>query len=659
MSDPAHLLPPRPSLTQLRTQAKDLLRAFRAGDPVARERIRAASPRLTDPDHQAEVLLADAHFVLARELGFRNWAALVHHLQSVLRAERLEQFERLAQDILAGVRGDAGAMQRLSEFSGSSYAHERLRELIEGQLRALPGGEDRTDLTASDARHLVAREYGFEDWPRFAEAMTAPAVHPRTAPLGLSSVPPFYRIDWRNKTIELRPPLTDRDWDEVIELVESMGLTGIDAGGQMTDAALTRVSRLEHVTRLNLGGSQRLSDAGLMHLARMPQLLELDLSGWHSRITDRGLEVLRHLEQLRRFQMCWPQQVTDAGVANLTFCEHLESVDLLGTPTGDGAISALADRRHLRRFKSGKLVSDAGLALLHRFPVFKRWHGSEAEYSLMSPDASPNHLLVDGPFSNQGLASLAGLDGLFGLTLFWHCSGVSAAGLKPLADLPNLGFLGCQGELCDDEAMRHIGALPRLRMLMAQGTIAGDDGFAALSRSPTIEYIWGRECPNLGSRGFAALAAMPALRGLAVSCKGVDDTALSLLPRFPALRELMPMDVSDDGFRHVGRCENLEALWCMYCRETGDVATSHIAGLSRLRTYYAGKTSITNRSLEVLGGIDSLERLEFWEVARITNEGLAALAALPRLREITLSGTRGVTREGLSIFPASVRVTYG
>jgi hypothetical protein len=70
---------------------------------------------------------------------------------------------------------------------------------------------------------------------------------------------------------------------------------------------------------------------------------------------------------------------------------------------------------------------------------------------------------------------------------------------------------------------------------------------------------------------------MPALRGLAVSCKNVDDASLSVLPRFPALRALMPMDVPDEGFRHVGRCEQLEDLWCI-CRDTGDIATEHIAG---------------------------------------------------------------------------------
>jgi hypothetical protein len=205
--------------------------------------------------------------------------------------------------------------------------------------------------------------------------------------------------------------------------------------------------------------------------------------------------------------------------------------------------------------------------------------------------------------------------------------------------------------------MRHIAALPRLRMLMGQGSVAGDDGWAALSRSRTIEYIWGRECPNLTGRGFMALAALPALRGLAVSCKGVDD-ALSALPAFPALRALMPMDVSDDGFRHVGRCERLEDLWCMYCRDTGDVATSHLAGLPNLKSYYAGLSKITDESLKVLGRMESLERIEFHHCAHITDAGLPFLVGLPRLRELVLGGLPGVTRDGVAAIPARIRVCF-
>jgi hypothetical protein len=151
---------------------------------------------------------------------------------------------------------------------------------------------------------------------------------------------------------------------------------------------------------------------------------------------------------------------------------------------------------------------------------------------------------------------------------------------------------------------------------------------------------------------------MPSLRGLAVSCKHVGDAALSLLGSFPALRALLPMDVSDDGFRHVGRCKQLEDLWCMYCRDTGDIATSHIAGLSNLKSYYAGRSQITDESLRILGCMSSLERIEFHQCARITDAGLRFLAGLPRLKELILGGLPGVTRGGVAAIPTHVQVRF-
>jgi hypothetical protein len=398
-----------------------------------------------------------------------------------------------------------------------------------------------------------------------------------------------------------------------------------------------------------------LTDAGLQHLARMPQVEDIDLSGWHSRITDRGLEALAHVENLRAFTMCWPQRISDAGVTSLSRCRNLERVDLMGTPTGDGAIAALRNHTHLHVLKTGRLVTDAGIPLLHEIPLFRRAAEPALRLGLMNFGADTHDLLLDGPITDAGLARLDGLDGLFGLNFFWHTPAFTSNGLAGLARLPNLCFLGCAGERCDDVAMRHIAEIPRLRMLMAQGTIATDDGFVALSRSRTIEYIWGRECPNLGSRGFTALAAMPALEGLAVSCLLVDDAALATLPEFPALTDLMPMDVPDEGFRHVGRCANLRRLWCMYCRDTGDIATSHIAQLP-LKLYYAGKTRITDRSLEILGSMKSLETIELWEIGAITDHGIAALASLPNLRELKVEGSPNVTQSGLRQMPERVRV---
>lgn len=555
---------------------------------------------------------------------------------------RLEQYKKLAEDLLEAYRsGDAGAMQRLADHTGRKITWERLRENMQLAL-------GKVELSLADAQLFFARVQSFPSWQALAEYIT---VLPAEATLIAQPVKLFH-LDEKGAEQTIA---SARDWETVIVLMKEQRIPGLNAEGQITDAVLERISRLDHVTSLNLSGSAQLTDDGLLHLARMPQLQQLDLSGWDSQITDRGLAVLRQLPELRRFQMCWPQRVSDAGVANLACCDHLESVDLLGTPTGDGAIRALAGKRNLRHFKTGRLVTDAGLPLLHQFPIFKTWHGGEVKYALMSPDAEPNHLLLDGPFTDQGLASITGLDGLFGLSFFWHISALTANGLKPLADLPNLGFLGCQNELCNDDAMRQIAAIPRLRMLMGQGAVASDDGFAALSRSQTIEYIWGRECPHLGGRGFAALSGMPSLKGLAVSCKNVDDAALSALPSFPALRELMPMDVPDDGYRHVGRCEQLESLVLMYCRDTGDTATEHIASLSKLKSYFASYTKITDRSMQILSGMPSLERISFYGCPGVTNAGVVALAGLPRLREVQISGPQ-ITPECAAAFPASVRV---
>ena len=628
MSDPASRLPERPSLEQLRKQAKELSKAD-------------------------DIPLAAAQLALARKYGFESWPKLVHHVSSI-NPSGLGLYMRLADRVAAAYTlGDFTAIREINWELGTAFVWDHEMPLMQQRLPAWFASEHRTwDLATNDARLLVARQLGFEHWDELVKSLTPGAPQP-VGPSPREEA--FYRINRATNTMEIHGPIAPQHWDTVVGVMKEQGITGLMAGG-MTDDALARVSRLDQITRLGVGGAM-LTDDGLQHLARLSGLLMLELGGPKAVITDRGLEALRHLKSLRRFQSCWTPRITDAGVANLSFCDDLEGVDLMGTPTGDGAINALRGKRQLRRFKTGRLVTDAGLPLLHDFPVFKTWQGGESDIGLMSFDSDPNTLLLDGPFTATGLASLRGLDGLYGVNFFWHVSACSPDGLAVLAQLPRLEFLGCHGELAKDVAMRHIGAIPHLRMLMAQGTAATDDGFAALAQSRSLEYFWGRECPNLESRGFRALATMPALKGLAVSCKHVDDAALATLPSFPSLTQLMPMDVRDDGFRHVGACSRLEKLWCMYCRTSGDVATGHLRGLSRLKYYYAGATQITDASLEILGHMASLEEIELWDIARITNAGVAALVPLPRLRRLSVDGSPRVTRTGFPAFSPTVQVT--
>src|SRR5688500_14739289 len=67
-------LPVRPDLTQLKHQAKDLLRAIKQGDADAIADLRAHIPGESDP---AKTTLADAQLALARSYGLASWPRLV------------------------------------------------------------------------------------------------------------------------------------------------------------------------------------------------------------------------------------------------------------------------------------------------------------------------------------------------------------------------------------------------------------------------------------------------------------------------------------------------------------------------------------------------------------------------------------------------------
>jgi ankyrin repeat protein len=82
MVEHARELPPQPSLEQQKKSAKELLKAYRADDPEAIERIRRHLP------DKPRITLADSQFVVAREYGFASWPALRSHIDALDAAPR-------------------------------------------------------------------------------------------------------------------------------------------------------------------------------------------------------------------------------------------------------------------------------------------------------------------------------------------------------------------------------------------------------------------------------------------------------------------------------------------------------------------------------------------------------------------------------------------
>lgn len=554
------------------------------------------------------------------------------------RHTHLAAFEEKAAALLdAYTLGTPEALERHYALTWHRRAWRSIREYVQLEIGKRPAHpDDDVPLTLDDARLHVALEHGFGTWAALeAEVRT-------WSPEALMAHVP---VRVRERAGDDAPVVvTTRSWRDAFAALADHPGAVLDGGGQVTDAVLEELAAFESLEQLHLGGSKAITDAGVAHLARLPRLRSLDLS-WTG-ITDAGLQVLRALPQLERISLTMTR-VTDAGMPTLASCESLERVELLWTNTGDGAIRALTGKRELRELISGNLVSNDGLAALADIPAFR--HGLAGDDARVAAGRAPNELVLRGGFSDVGMAHLRRLEGLAQLGL--HDCTISERGIDALSALPRLQLLSCDPA---DAWMPAIAAMPMLRALNAQDTTIGDEGFTALAQSRTIERLWLRRCHNLRDRGFRALATMPMLRNLSGSCLNVTDAALAALPEFPALRELMPMDVPDASYRHIGRCAALEALTLMYCRDTTDVATEHIAGLS-LQRYFNSYTRITDRTPELLSRMDSLEEVTFSACNRLTDEGVAHLARLPRLRTLDASGMQ-LTTTVARRFPATVTV---
>src|SRR4051812_9295728 len=77
---PTRSLPENPNLDQLRKQAKELLKSYRAGEDEAVAEVGRFERK---PPDQAAFLLADAQRVLARAYGFASWAKLKQHAEGI------------------------------------------------------------------------------------------------------------------------------------------------------------------------------------------------------------------------------------------------------------------------------------------------------------------------------------------------------------------------------------------------------------------------------------------------------------------------------------------------------------------------------------------------------------------------------------------------
>jgi hypothetical protein len=157
------------SLDNLRKSARRWLKALRAHDPAARERLARAVPHAS-----GEPVLRDVQHALAREHGHRDWATLRRALESRRTATGdIGLFESLTEDFLLAYRtGDASALKRLGDHFGQPVTWEALRHEVHGGLARMPPGlRPAGDLTLDDVRRFAALSLGCETWSELVETL--------------------------------------------------------------------------------------------------------------------------------------------------------------------------------------------------------------------------------------------------------------------------------------------------------------------------------------------------------------------------------------------------------------------------------------------------------------------------------------------------------
>ena len=158
-----HTLPAVERVEHHRKDAKELLRAARAGESDAVSRLRHALGNVP-----GELRLADAQRAIAREHGHASWAAFRRDLERQA-DEPARSVARLGP--VDPARFEQGAARLLRMLNGGDHrALERLRAHVP-RLAELGDPALRQRATLADARLVIAREYGFPTWRRLLEGL--------------------------------------------------------------------------------------------------------------------------------------------------------------------------------------------------------------------------------------------------------------------------------------------------------------------------------------------------------------------------------------------------------------------------------------------------------------------------------------------------------
>ena len=157
----ARELPARPNLDQYKKQAKELVKAAKAGDARAFALMREHHPRLKkasdDELRRRKFTLADAQLVVARWHGLESWPKFAKHIETITTESSSRVWTRAEKAV---VDGDVATLDALIARHGDM--------LRTGPVQSSWWGGLAPNYSKGDARAIIARAHDFESWDQFA-----------------------------------------------------------------------------------------------------------------------------------------------------------------------------------------------------------------------------------------------------------------------------------------------------------------------------------------------------------------------------------------------------------------------------------------------------------------------------------------------------------
>jgi hypothetical protein len=264
-------------------------------------------------------------------------------------------------------------------------------------------------------------------------------------------------------------------------------------------------------------------------------------------------------------------------------------------------------------------------------------------------------VITNSGIGDAAVAVIAGAcPGLVELDLSSNVN-LTGAAMKSIASLGKLERLDLMQTRFNDLQLRRLAKLPELRIVDLRGTMdAGDMTLGVLGRLPHLRALKHRSS-IVTDEGLAELAQNRALESLLIQDFAITDASGGHLARLPGLTSLEVFRCQGFGSEGLLAIEPLGKLSRLTLRdlpEVGDAGLAVLAklpALERLSLHELG--SVGDAGLAHLAGARSLEVLDIWSLPKLTDAAVAVIARLPKLRSLSIRET-GVTEKSLDSLAA-------